>query len=369
LPDEIETIGEVFGNNGYTTAAFVTNPFLKKIFNLKQGFDYYCDDFVSYTYLRSAKENSALPAKLIAIANAMRPSSARERHNTLITPSSTTYDFVRMGNENVNSDAVKWVKRNLDHPFFLYLHYIDVHGPYPHPRLFDADLSGSKIQKKINLYDGALRYMDSQIGALIEGLERLGVLDNAIVIITSDHGEEFREHGGMGHGANLFEEQLQIPLVFLRTSAFPYNKKVTEAVGLVDILPTLIDYLKLDSSAETRDGRSFVGSLGEDDRIGAPKYQYAETELTHLFRSVVSEDRWKMIYSEETGVRQERLYNLSEDPAERVNLIKERQAIASELREELAKAFSNFESRSFSTDTVEPSEQTRQLLKAVGYLE
>jgi len=375
LPGEIETMAEIFRNNGYSTAAFVSNPLLKKPFNVQQGFDLYCDDFMSYTYWHSAKRNTSLVSKSITALESTKLLSSRasENFNILNAPDISDADFTywsdKMGIEKINSRAVNWVKKNHHRPFFLYLHYIDVHGPYIQARRFTDDVSDSKARQKINLYDGALKYTDSKIGLFIEELERLGVLEKSVVIITSDHGEEFHDHGGWYHGYNLFEEQLRIPLILLRTSAFPFSRKIIEPVGLIDVLPTLIDYLELETTNTFRDGRSFSILFNAGDRQDAPEYQFSETELKNLYRCVIHKDRWKFIYSEKSGVPKEWLFDLSQDPSEQVNLLKERPIMASELREKLSETFSQLESRTLSTNTVEPSKRTRRLLKSLGYLE
>jgi len=155
----------------------------------------------------------------------------------------------------------------------------------------------------------------------------------------------------------------------LRTSAFPFSRKIIEPVGLIDVLPTLIDYLELETTNTFRDGRSFSILFNAGDRQDAPEYQFSETELKNLYRCVIHKDRWKFIYSEKSGVPKEWLFDLSQDPSEQVNLLKERPIMASELREKLSETFSQLENRTFVTNTVEPSIRTRRLLKSLGYLE
>jgi arylsulfatase A-like enzyme len=220
----------------------------------------------------------------------------------------------------------------------------------------------------MNLYDGAVRYTDAQIGLFIEELDRLGILENSIVLITSDHGEEFGDHGGVTHGYNLFEEQLQIPLVFLRTSAFPFNKTVDEPVGLIDLMPTFVAFLGLESPEQLKDGWDFSDLLRADTQAEPLEYQYAETELGDLYRSVIYQDRWKFIWSEQNGHPIELLFDLSQDKAERVNLLEERPQIASQLREKLHEAFSHYESRAFAAKTFKPDDKTRRALRALGYI-
>lgn len=368
LSDRVDTMAEIFGDGGYATAAIVANPFLKTTFNVQQGFQHYFDDFIKETHWGSAKRNVRMLTELMDGVEALKLLYSRPEYKV---PEHLVghYNVGKMGIGTVNSEALRWVRKNRDRPFFLYLHYIDVHGPYVPPRPFDNEFSGTRAQEVVNLYDGALRYTDSQIDSFLEDLKQLGVFENSIIMITSDHGEEFQDHGGSTHGKTLYEEQLRVPLIILRTEAFPFNKTVAEPVGLIDILPTLVDYIKFEPANDSKDGKSFVDLLDADGRPDATEYQYAETELDELHRSVVRGNRWKLIYSEHEDSPLEMLFDLSRDPSEQVNLLRDRPEIASELRDRLAEAFSDFEARSFDAKTAQTSEQTRKLLESLGYLE
>ena len=373
ISDEAEMMAEVFNRSGYTTAALVANPVLKRSYNVHQGFDYYYDDLMSYGYLQLTMRNACLLAKSLNAAETTRLLFSNKSLNVFNTPDVAGYNLLfrpdKVGSEVVNAGAIKWIKKNADRPFLLYLHYLDVHGPYEIPRPFEEDFSGRGTEERMNLYDGAVRYTDAQIGLFIEELDRLGILENSIVLITSDHGEEFGDHGGVTHGYTLFEEQLQVPLIFLRTSVFPFNETVDEPVGLIDLMPTLVAYLGLESPTQTKDGRDFSNLLNADSRTEPVEYQYAETELGTLYRSVIYQDRWKFIWTEEDGRPIEWLYDLSQDKSEQENLLKEEPQIASQLREKLHEAFSNYEGRAFTVKTVKPDKKTRQALRALGYIE
>lgn len=373
MAGEAETMAEVFRQNGYATAALISNPVLKRSYNIHQGFDYYCDDIMSYSYLLLATRNTCLLGKSLNAIEATKLLFSNKALDVFNTPDvAGGYHLLfrpdKVGSDKVNGGALKWIRKNPHRPFFLYLHYLDVHGPYIIRRPFDEDFVGSPVLSRMNLYDGALRYTDAQIELFIDELDRLGILDNSILFITSDHGEEFGDHGGKTHGYTLYEEQLQVPLIFLRTPAFPFNKVVSAPVGLIDIKPTLIAYLDLESSEEAGDGRDFSYLLGEGDLPEAPEYQYAETELGNLHRGVIYKDRWKFISFEEAGVSKEFLFDLSRDKLEMVNLIETNPELASELRQKLNEAFSDYEGRGFASETVELNEKARDHLRALGYL-
>jgi len=370
----VETMAEVFQQNGYATAALVANPVLKRSYNINQGFDYYCDDIMSYSYLLLAARNTCLLGKSLNAIESTKLLFSNKALDIFNTPDVVGgYRLLfrpdKMGSETIHEGALKWIRKNPHRPFFLYLHYVDVHGPYKVQRPFDEDFVGRPVMIRMNLYDGALRYADAQIKLFIDELDRLGILDNSILFITSDHGHEFNEHGGKSHGYTLYEEQLQVPLIFLRTPAFPFNKVVSAPVGLIDIKPTLIAYLDLESPEKAGDGRDFSYLLGEGDLPPASEYQYAETELGNLHRGVIYKDRWKFITFEKAGVSKELLFDLSQDELEMVNLIEANPELASELRQKLNEAFSDYEGRGFVSETVELDEKARDHLRALGYLD
>jgi arylsulfatase A-like enzyme len=268
--------------------------------------------------------------------------------------------------KNVNARALKWIKKNRERPFLLYLHYLDVHGPYVHPRAFSETVSRDIRETEINYYDGAIRYTDEQIGLFIERLRRLDALENSIVVITSDHGHEFYEHGRLGHGLSLYEEQLHIPLIFLNTRAFPFQGAFSQTVGLIDVLPTLVDHLDLKRQNNAVDGQSLMPLIARGETPEIPDYRYSETERYNLHRSVRYQNRWKYIISE--SIEPQQLFDLEHDPLERKNLVEEHPELANELKQKLDRKFAELQSRAAATTVVTADEKTVGLLKSLGYL-
>ncbi|MFP6625462.1 MAG: sulfatase, partial [Deltaproteobacteria bacterium] len=152
--------------------------------------------------------------------------------------------------ESTFGRGLKWLERHADQTVFLFLHTYQVHAPYEPP----ASLSslyptppGSPLNRvEMDLYDREIRYTDDQVGKFVARLRQLGVLDNAILIITSDHGEEFGEHGAGGHGAHLTSEILHVPLLIRAPGLIPAGVRREGPFGLVDLMPTLLDLLGLD---------------------------------------------------------------------------------------------------------------------------
>ncbi len=161
-------------------------------------------------------------------------------------------DFVYRGEvDAVFADGTRWVENHADRTFFLFLHTYQVHGPYSPPESYRAlfkDVPGREPPGPRDValaYDQEARYADDHIGPFLGKLAQLGLSDRTIVIITSDHGEEFGEHGGMGHGRTLHQEVLRVPLVIAAPGLLA-PAEVTAPVSLIDVAPTVLDLLGLE---------------------------------------------------------------------------------------------------------------------------
>jgi len=163
-----------------------------------------------------------------------------------------------------NERVLAWARTvDPERPIFLYVHYMGPHTPYMPPAEFIAPFSSTPAQHRlaeppprdagrdalapddleqmIAQYDGEILWHDVHLRRLLEELRRLGWLDNAIVAITSDHGEAFGEHGVWGHGYSLFEEVVRVPLILWSSLSWNRHQRITAPVSLVDLAPTLVD--------------------------------------------------------------------------------------------------------------------------------
>ena len=164
----------------------------------------------------------------------------------------------------VNAAAFAWLDANAGRPAFLYLHYMEPHLPYsPSPEALDRVLGGrprpdlkaasasmmmaitmpptpERLRDIQDVYDAEVASLDDGLRALVAGLETRGVLRDALVVVTADHGEELQDHGGMGHGVSLYNELIEVPLVFARFPASS-GRRVPEVVSLLDVAPTLVE--------------------------------------------------------------------------------------------------------------------------------
>ncbi len=162
------------------------------------------------------------------------------------------------------SEILQWFDDNRGNPSpkLVVLHLYDVHSPYDPPASFDSlfspvgtrgvtdwdALEGGIIHNRqdrdhlVNLYDGEIAWVDSQLGRLFAGLRERGVTDNSLIIVTSDHGEEFLEHGRIGHGQSLYQELIHVPLI-ISGNDIPAGLIDTITAGQFDILPTIAGYV------------------------------------------------------------------------------------------------------------------------------
>jgi arylsulfatase A-like enzyme len=267
LPPEADTLAERFARGGYRTAAFVHNAHLRRGLGCEQGFERYED----------------------------KAGDAR----------------------SIRWSALDWLEETSgdERPFLLYLHILDAHWPYgdvpeDYARLFAADTDISPfrgpdsrvLRDGINagsrtlteseraglsaLYDGAIRSIDEQLGLLFRELRRRGTWDDTIVCLVADHGEEFLEHGKVGHGHGLWENLLGVPWI-LRIPGRA-GERIQEPVALVDLVPTLCAAVGLPIEAPT-EGQNRLG-----DRL-AERALFAEHKEPGTYVQSYRKGRFKLL--------------------------------------------------------------------------
>lgn len=242
-------------------------------------------------------------------------------------------------------------------PFFLYVHTIDPHGPNtppePYDTLFTDDprtppLPGAltpetppeDLENMLALYDAEIRFADEYFGRLLDGLESRGMLDDTLIVFTSDHGEEHLEHGRGGHGQQLFEEVVRVPLVMRFPGGWRSGSRVRERASLLDVVPTVFSGvgLPVPEGLDGVDLRPAVQGLAKADWEQRPFF--LDLDLVRhdgeLHRAEgILKGRWKYI-SEEEPLRRRYLFDLESDPGETANLLGEHPDVAEELQAILA---------------------------------
>ncbi len=348
-----KTIGRILERKGYLNAGFNQNAFLTPYFGFDGGFSH----FNTFEETTSDTRRMNVPGWVSRMIWRNRWVSRLLKEIWTVTRNKEMMGGI------LNRHALSWLERNCAHEFFLWLHYMDVHGPHYAPDSYFEKLSvripsrrelanlnrklfeGQDVQRmysdgRINemdidtlriCYDAEIRYVDDCLKEIYEKLTALGIQDNTILIITADHGEEFFEHGNHHSSKNLHDEMLRVPMIVCGPGIAA--KKVDVPVQEIDIAPTMLDLLGEDCESSFM-GESILRSTPRECIItesvdGSFTRQTPSGMALNLdfnsrktaVRFHKDDEKWKYIVSER--VKKEELYNLKEDPAEKVNLMGE----------------------------------------------
>lgn len=205
--------------------------------------------------------------------------------------------------------------------FFLWLHYTEPHAAYWKHSGFEFG------DQDLDRYDSEIAFCDAELGKIVQWLERKKLYQRTILVVASDHGEEFREHGGQYHGPALYNEVLHVPLV-VRIPGGPKGE-VDTIVELVDVMPTLLDILNVPGTARYLDGTNLLAARYRTK--SRPAYSEYLQRHRSMNRSWVT-DRYKLIIAALKGSVE--LYDLVEDPAESFNLAHELPDVLAALQEQ-----------------------------------
>jgi len=312
--------------------------------------------------------------------------------------------------EAVNSRVVEWLGSHQDEETFCYVHYMDPHDPYDAPwpapaersshptggmgsetgweggNLWPLVIGGKKldsagIEQVGRNYDRGTAYTDHHIGCLLAILRREGLLENTVVLVTADHGDELHDHGYWSHGTTLYQEVIHVPMLIHRPRPESGKGRIVHApVSLVDVAPTLTTLASLPDEHGWSDGRNML------DLPPEPRIIYSNTMAHAPTRFAVIRPPWKYIHFDRAAlaekppetaqgrwlVRQdhpsELLFNLETDPDERFDLAEERPQVMAEMRGLMSTWFTESGGTITSEDaTLSPDERKRLL--ALGYIQ
>jgi len=352
LSERLLLLSELFAAHGYATGAIIANPNVGSFYGFDQGYG----EFVELYERRSRGMIDA-----------------RES----IVPS-----------DQVSERAKHWID-SAPTPFFLFILTIDPHWPYEPPAAFDRhradyagrvdrdplaitrkDLSQADRMRLRSLYEAEIAFNDDSLGRLLEHLRVRGRYDDTIVVFTSDHGEEFWEHGNTMHGLSLFEESIRVPLIIRYPKALPVAARVEAPVELVDIAPTLLELAGI-PAPYPMDGHSLTRPPARGERS-----LYASLDLDQIETHAITRPPWKLI-TRAKG-QDALLFNLEIDAGETWDLAKkhpERVATLSRaLSEQMAahairhaQLVGDGDAATVSEDDL--SDDTRRALEALGYID
>lgn len=267
-----QTLAERLKAAGYATAAELAAFVLNRQYGLNQGFDVYNDLYT--TRQRQDDPSAAGPSERIA--------------------------------EDVSGGAISLLRRYATERFFLFVHFFDPHQPYQPPARF--------AQAYAHPYLGEIAYVDEQIGRLLAALKSLGLDERTLLILTSDHGEGLGQHGEDTHMMFVYDTTLLVPLIMRCPGQLPAGRRVAGQVQLIDIAPTVLDFLGLEPMTDAQ-GESLLplitGSAGNPTRLAyaeslAPLINFGYSPLR-----AVRGGGWKYIHAP-----QPELYHLGADPGE-----------------------------------------------------
>ena len=308
-----QTLAEVFKKNGYITGGFTGDAGVSGQFGYKNGFDIYIDD--------------------------------------------TTFGSI----ENSSKNALDWLNKNKGKKFFVFLHGYDAHGQFKtkpdYKGMFtntdytgryrgtpaeEAFLREEQLTKGINLtpqdvafwkslYDSKIRDGDDRFAKFWEEIKKMGLDKNTIIVILSDHGEEYYQHEGIDHGHTLYDELVHVPFV-IKIPGMPGGEKISNQVSSLDVAPTLLSLLGINPDKKyltQMKGTSLFPLIKEQSQTGRDVFLETDyRDFTHI-RGIRTHDGWKYIITMQTG--KEELYDLKNDPNEITNVIQKYPEIASKL--------------------------------------
>lgn len=309
LPESPLTMAEIFKDAGYQTAGFVSSMVLRPQTGIAQGFDYYEGPFQNQN-------------------------------------KSNVRSFAQIDGAETLEKARKWAIAHKEKPFFLWVHIYEPHTPYTPPPPFNQQYQDG--------YDGEIAYSDHLLGTFAKSLKQHKLYDEAVFLLTSDHGESLGEHGEKEHGLFVYRPAVQVPFILKLPQQQDAGKRITAPIGLVDVMPTLTQLAGI--KANPHDGIVLLSYKNPPSN----RKLYSEAMTAALFygwhahRGVLEGD---MHYLQ--GAEPE-IFNLDQDPNQLTNLSK-----IEKIPAKIAKTLAEVDMANRSEATI--SEEDKAMLASLGY--
>lgn len=288
MTEGITLLAERLAEHGLATASFNNGGFVSHEFGFHRGFDLYCEvDPIGHWYLMGRSPDNP---------------------NRLADGSPGSLD-----------KALTWLREVKGKRFFLFLHTFMIHDYLPpkdlamhfnencpsrlrpaekncrlinHEYVKEHGISRDDLAHFVNMYDATVKAADNMVGKVLSQLEELGLLDTTIVVITSDHGEEFMEHGSVQHGKSVYDEVIHVPLL-MHVPGMEGGKKVDTFINQVDVMPTLLEIMGI-PPVKGMQGHSFLPLM--KGREGKDRIIFGEVQLPkRTFRHCIIVDGWKYV--------------------------------------------------------------------------
>jgi len=387
LSDEIPTLPETLKKEGYTTIGFNTNPYMAGNHGYNRGYISYFDLFPSEKKIGLFERAWRYAKKKILIY----------RYHS--------YFKGIICSKDVNKQIQKCLKNLGKKPFFMWVHYMDVHAPYlprePYFSYYSSDKPKDQItsfkehlnkiyaklykdpnsitleerQLIINCYDSEIRYFDHNFKNLLHQLRKYGFLNNTVIILTSDHGEEFWEHGKWGHYMRMYNVNVHVPLLIRHPQLSIKRKIISKQVRTIDIFPTVLDILNI-KPRDHLPGISLMPFINDEYNVpevavfsegGGVRGISVNKYIDRLYSLRTSQ--WNYIKNTTHNIKV--LYQLEKDPKE-LNNIAKKKSMMKIIKEfdfqlnNLLKSATKYKNR---VSSVEIDEKLIQRLRALGYME
>jgi len=394
---------QVLKKEGYQTAGFSNNPWISSHFGFDQGFDRFHENW-------RASRNGNILRGWLKLVRKWTP----QRFHPLLNDLKARMSWLAAPDSGAESTIhawETWFSRDYqpEKPFFAFFNFMEPHLPYvppkPYKRLFADPSWGPRRINRVNqdhlkyiagkvemsredfhvltaLYEGEIAYLDSRLKRIVDSLDARGILDECLIVITSDHGENIGDHDLMGHQFCLYNTLLRVPLVLRGPGISPRGRVEDKCVLSTDLYYTILDMLEIPLDRDTEGNRSILDEgynsmvVAEHEvpkiTLRALKERFPDFKTDHLERELrcLYADGWKFILN---GNGRDELYDLRQDPGEERNLIEKEPAVASRMRKvlvEWAKSRKKIQGdgRSIRDSRNEADEEILDKLKGLGYI-
>lgn len=353
----LPSVASVLRDRGYITYGFTGGGYVSSIYGFANGFDWYDEP----------------------VGGRKAPLGVDEAESLFA----------------VTSD---WLEEHRDRPFFLFLHTFQIHGPYASPEPWssmfldqgapwrklalrnfldnngdDYAFSPEEQANIVGLYDGEIRYTDEMLlKPLVERLRELGLYDNTLLIITSDHGEEFLEHGGWLHGRTLYDELIRVPLIVKFPASAHRGQRVEYKTRLIDIVPTILESVGIGYDRADFEGKSlahFLTGKETGDRTFISDLAHKNVPDPCPALIATNQEHLKFIVQKsQDGIRKIETYDLRRDPGEKKDIFERAQRLREEVVRVLEEYYQERAKLQRSQERIRMDKDLEEKLKALGYL-
>ena len=336
LAQDLPYAPSIFKRRGYRTAAFVGSLVLDPNSRSAPGFDRGFDTFDAGFHRRRPGENR--------------------------------YQAIERRGGEVVAHALAWLSQHPRRPFFIWVHLYDAHDPYDPPEPYKSRYASAP-------YDGEIAYVDSAVGKFLNQLRVRGLYDGAVIAVMADHGEALGEHGEATHGIFLYDETIQVPLLFKLPKERSAGKRIETHAQLVDVLPTILRAVGIAIPPQVQ-GQSLLTMLrpppakegaGQEQTALPDRPAYSESDYPHRTFG------WSSLHALRTGkylfidAPRKELYDQSVDPKSEHNLSATSAAVADTLASQLD-AFRQRTSSAGEAPSVSADPELQEKLSALGYV-